>query len=235
MKSSVPDAPPCRGFTLVELAIVLIILALLSGGIMMTLASQIELRDRAQTQSLLKEASDALTGYAVSHLAGNGKPYLPCPDIDNDGRENRSANACVSQEGNLPWLDLGLAASDAWDNHLRYRVDPVFSNSATGFSTSSIAGLRVCEDASCTRELGAQLPAVVLAHGKNGLGATTTGGTVNSAPLSADELANTDNNTSFVSHPPTPSENGEFDDLLIWISPTVLLARMISAGVPVTP
>ena len=52
-----------------------------------------------------------------------------------------------------------------------------------------------------------------------------------------DEAANpnpnsADNNRTFVSHTPTGSSatNGEFDDLVIWISNSTLLNRMVSAG-----
>ena len=68
-----------RGFTLVELAIVLIILALLSGGLMMTLSSQVDQRSYRETQQQLQDIRDALLGYAASHPALDGKPYLPCP------------------------------------------------------------------------------------------------------------------------------------------------------------
>ena len=61
------------GFTLVELAIVLIIVSLLVGGMLMTLDAQIDQQKAKDTQKILSDASDALIGYS----AINGR--LPCP------------------------------------------------------------------------------------------------------------------------------------------------------------
>ncbi|MBI2320320.1 MAG: prepilin-type cleavage/methylation domain-containing protein, partial [Betaproteobacteria bacterium] len=53
-----------------------------------------------------------------------------------------------------------------------------------------------------------------------------TGGT------GADESKNLDANLSFVFHDKTDSAaaNGEFDDLLTWLSPNILYNRLIAAG-----
>lgn len=220
-----------HGFTLVELAIVLIILALLSGGLMMTLSSQLDQRYYSDTQQRLQDIRDALLGYAASHLALDGKPYLPCPDTDGDGFENRTGNVCTSPEGFLPWNNLGVGNQDAWNNRFRYHVTPSFARNDIGFTLSTTGTLRVCEQAACTSKLATQLPAVVVSHGKNGFGATTSGNLANPAPASADELENADvNDSDFVSHTFSPPGPNEFDDLIIWISPNILYSRLISAG-----
>ena len=43
---------------------------------------------------------------------------------------------------------------------------------------------------------------------------------------------NANNNRTFVSHPPTANgaPNGYFDDIVIWISPNILINRMVAAG-----
>ena len=87
-----------RGFTLVELTIVLVIVALLTGGLMIAVGVQSEQRARSETQNLLLEAREALLGYAASHSALDGHPYLPCPDTNGDGLENRAANARTAQQ-----------------------------------------------------------------------------------------------------------------------------------------
>ena len=47
-----------------------------------------------------------------------------------------------------------------------------------------------------------------------------------------DEAANLDGNRVFVSHTPAQdtATNGEFDDLMIWLSPNILFNRMVAAG-----
>ena len=61
------------GFTLAELAIVLVIVAFLLGGTMAMVSSQTDQRKWNDTQSRLEAARDALLGYAIA----NGR--LPCP------------------------------------------------------------------------------------------------------------------------------------------------------------
>lgn len=220
------------GFTLVELAIVLVIVGLLLGGMMISLSSQTDLRAAADERQQTADVLEALIGYAASR---SGKPYLPCPDTDNDGVENRSGNACTASEGGIPWVDLGIGRSDAWNNRLRYRVSPAFSNSA-GFILTSSGTLKVCTTQACASAdvLGSTLPLVVTSHGKNGRGATNDSGNINQGPGASDidELENLDGDDNFVAHAPTQagSPAGEFDDVVVWLSPNVLFNRMIAAG-----
>ncbi len=219
-----------RGFTLVELAIVLIILALLSGGLMMTLSSQVDQRSYRETQQQLQDIRDALLGYAASHPALDGKPYLPCPDTDGDGIENRTGNLCASAGGQFPWVTVGFGNQDAWSNRFRYHVTAAFARNDIGFTLSTAGTLRVCEQAACSATLATQLPVIVVSHGRNGLGGTSSTNVANPAAASADEQENTDADTDFVMHTITPPGANEFDDLVIWISPNILYNRMIAAG-----
>src|SRR5574343_394565 len=208
----------CRGFSLVELAIVLIIVALLTGGLMMTLSAQIEQRYRSETQQQLQDARDALVGFAASHNALDGKPFLPCPDTDGDGAENRTGNSCTNQDGTLPSNELGINALDSWGNRIRYHVHADYSRNDGGFTLGKATDLRICDQAACTSVLATTLPAILVSHGPNGLGSST------------DEVANADGDRSFVSHTPTPAGTNEFDDLVIWLSPNILYNRLIAAG-----
>ncbi|MCG8379535.1 MAG: prepilin-type N-terminal cleavage/methylation domain-containing protein, partial [Proteobacteria bacterium] len=66
-----------NGFTLVELAMVLFILALLLGTLLTPLATSIEQQDRETTTKLLEDIRDSLLGYAIV----NG--HFPCPDCSD--------------------------------------------------------------------------------------------------------------------------------------------------------
>lgn len=206
-----------RGFTLTEMAVVLVIVALLIGGMILPLSAQQDIRYVAETQKQMADINESLYGFSASHAANDGRPYLPCPDIDGDGVENRTGNACTNQVGNLPWADLGLGRQDAWGNPFRYRVAAVFSNSATGFTLMSSGDLRICTTAACTMTLGANLPAVILSTGKNGA----------AVPTDADEIENLDADTDFVQR---DGSAGLFDDLVSWLPPSLLLQRMVNAG-----
>lgn len=211
-------ACPSRGFTLTELAVVLVIVALLIGGMMVPLSAQMDMRSNAETLGTLNDARDALVGFAASHGAA-GKPYLPCPDTDGDGRENRTGSACTNQEGDLPWADLGIGRQDAWNQPLRYRVTLAFADSATGFQLTTAGNLEICTSAACTAKIASAIPAVILSKGRNGA----------TAPADADELENLDGDNSFVQRTQATSAGG-YDDLVTWLSPNILFNRMLAAG-----
>jgi prepilin-type N-terminal cleavage/methylation domain-containing protein len=60
-----------RGFTLIELAIVLVIITILIGGLAMPLSAQIQARRIAETNKTLEEAREAIIGYAMSNSITN--------------------------------------------------------------------------------------------------------------------------------------------------------------------
>ena len=237
-----------HGFTLIEIAIVMFVIALLLGGILVPLATQVEQRKFSETQKVLTEIKEALMGYALA----NG--YLPCPDkttaagvgTANDGQEDVNAGTCVASEGNLPWVTLGVTGYDSWGNRFHYRVDNKFSQRAPAstFTLStkgdtSTGGLQVCSIQSCTCIASSLTtcndgpPAVVLSYGPNGYGAINANtGSAIPAPTSSDELENTNGDFKFVSRTASNvgTGAGEFDDIVVWLSREVLLNRMVAAG-----
>ena len=249
MKSIHSISSQKNGFTLVEMAIVLALIGLILGTGLTLLSAQQDQRRVEDTKARLEDAREALIGYALTSTATDSRPYLPCPDrttgsaglnLPNDGVEDRTAGACDVPEGNLPWVTLGMTPpTDAWSNRLRYRVAPLFSNSSTGMQLTSIGDIFVRDDAS-VNIIATNVPAIILSHGKNGLGAINAAGNANPAPPAAspDELANSDNTANFVSHSPTPAGAvsqsgaavGEFDDQLTWLSQYTLFNRMVQAG-----
>ena len=58
-----------RGFTLIELAIVLVVITILIGGLAVPLSAQIQARRIAETKRSLEAAREAIIGYALSHVA----------------------------------------------------------------------------------------------------------------------------------------------------------------------
>ena len=228
-----------HGFTLIELAVAMFIIVLLLGSILVPLTTQVEQRQISDTQRSLEEIKEALIGFSVA----NG--YLPCPDITsgtnaNDGAEDVTGTNCTSAEGNVPWATLGVASSDAWGNRFRYRVDTDFTNRSTLFGFSSSADLQVCTTATCsttspeitlTQSGPNGAPAVILSHGRNGLGAINANTSIpNPAPTSANELENTNNDNRFVNRVANTASGSEFDDIVTWLSRYALLNRMVTAG-----
>jgi prepilin-type N-terminal cleavage/methylation domain-containing protein len=231
-----------QGFTLIEMAVAVFIIALLLGSILVPLTTQVEQRQISDTQKLLDEVKEALIGFALV----NG--YLPCPDktvaggagTENDGAEDVTAalGMCFTTEGNLPWVTLGVASTDVWGNRLRYRVAAGFAqrSPAALFTLASTSTIEVCTTSACASRLTTVNdgpPALVLSYGKNGLGArNATSGNLNPNPTSADELANNNGDMTFVSRSvsATGAAAGEFDDILVWVPKTTLFNRMVAAG-----
>jgi prepilin-type N-terminal cleavage/methylation domain-containing protein len=196
------------GFTLVEMAIVLAIVALLLGGLLPVISSQIELQRRNDTRKYLEVVRDALVGYAVI----NGR--LPCPDSNDDGTAEATCTTIAQQVGTLPYTDLGVVGTDAYDNVLIYAVTKEFA-SATPFTLITTGNLKVC-DAACASNLTTSSPAVLVSRGANAATAA-----------SADEAENTDGDTTFISR--DFAQDG-YDDLIVWLSLNTLVNRMVAAG-----
>jgi len=231
------------GFTLVEMAIVMVIISLMLGGLMMSLSQTTENTRRSDVQAQLAEITEALYGYAQA----NGR--LPCPatPTSNGTELPVGGGACARQHGFVPSATLGLRGAvnsdglllDPWNNPLRYSVTTSNSNAFTTtnrMQTTTMAllapDLRICREAACNNLIASTIPVVILSMGKNWPAFT-----------SADEVANAGEatvgggpsgvvyrmpgNNDFVS---AGYNESTFDDLITWISPNILYARMITAG-----
>jgi hypothetical protein len=224
----------------------MVVIALLLGGLLVPLSAQVEMRHASDTQKYLDEIKETLIGFAVSNAR------LPCPaTAASAGVESPAGGGpCTNNyDGFVPAATLGLAvindqgfAVDPWGNRIRYAVTNANGNAFTtvnGMSTTGLGtlapNLLICSTAtgisatSCGAgsALTSGVPAIIYSTGKNG----GYGGT------GLDEAANPNANSAnndrvFVSHVPTPSSapNGEFDDIVTWLSPNVLYNRMIAAG-----
>lgn len=202
-----------KGFTLIEMAVVLAIVALLLGGLLPVISSQVEQQRRNETRKYMDEVRDALLGYTIANK------HLPCPDSNNDGAAESTCTTAASQIGTLPYIDLGVTNKDAYGNALVYAVTKEFANSTMLFTlstTGTINTMRVCTAAACAAHLTNNAVAVIVSRGANWATAS-----------SADEVENTDGDINFVSH--DFMQNG-FDDQVVWLSPNTLFNRMVTAG-----
>lgn len=261
--------PACRyrGFTLTEMAVVLVIIALMIGGLLVPLSAQRNVEARRGTDRDLANIREALLGYAISH----GR--LPCPAqasiataSANAGLEAYSGASCTCSSaggsivaygsgnacnatgvvsGVLPWATLGLPENDGWNDRYSYTVtaayarqpntanaaycdagltapSPMPANAAFALCTSGLARIYLAADKAVALTTANEVPAVVVSHGDNGLGAWLATGSQRSGAV-GDEAENADGNTDFVS-------SSNIDDMLIWVSRPILMNRMIAAG-----
>ena len=219
-----PRARRQHGFTLAELAVVLVILALLSGSLLVPLGSRMEARDRQLTLERLRDIQQALTGFAIIH----GR--LPCPSTEADPTHPNygveDALPCnLSLEGRLPWRTLAMSATDAWGQervqadepwtgHWHYRVDRAFTQPPITPAVAPADNLQIrSHDDFHVTVSDSQAVALVFSTGAN---------------RSADGL-----NATYSAVQPK-YQSGEvsasFDDLLIWIGRPLLIARLAQAG-----
>ncbi len=260
-----------RGMTLVEMAIVLVIVGLLLGGLLMPLAAQMEQKRVNETQQTLGQIQEALLGFAIA----NGR--LPCPaSATSAGRESFCTNAVGGCGAAIipnppavlppahgrctnPWnaflpaatlgvtpIDAGGYAVDGWlitQNRIRYGVSNYYDG--TRYSFTAAGGMKATTMATLAAQPATAYLSVCATA--TGIGPTTCGGATivtnnavaviysvgrNNTAIGLDQAANRNNNQVYVSHPPTPatSPNGEFDDIVVWLSPNTLYNRMVAAG-----
>ncbi len=213
------------GFTLIEIALVVLIVGVLLGGLMMPLSAQVQARRAQETGRALEEIREALIGFALI----NGR--LPCPDTDDDptaagyGEENAPCSAAPVSEGFLPWRTLGVSPHDAWGSFRttassprlgdwRYRVDRTYAQTfalSSGFSDN----LEVKDSAGTLLTIasgssGEHPVAVILSAGPN-------------------TMPDGDNGSFDKTYQGGPAA-ANFDDMTIWISRPVLVNRMVAAG-----
>jgi len=115
-----------QGFSLIELAVVLVIVSLLLGGLLWPLSSQIDQQRLAENKTRLAIAREALLAHAAAHAR------LPCPDdpattgAGNTGKEEFQATPagdtdnglCKVWDGFLPGSQLGLSNLDSGGHYL---------------------------------------------------------------------------------------------------------------------
>lgn len=236
-----------RAFTLIEMAMVLLIVGLLLNGLFVALGSSNDSRQRSEASAQLQQIEEALYGFAQA----NGR--LPCPAAAAGGRENPAGGGvCTSINGFVPAATLGLQGAvdnlglllDPWGRPYRYSVSallragvPVFTNAAAmraqfaaGPLPSGTPLLCVAETAGCLTALAPltnSAPAVVFSVGKSPniastLEAANAGATLLGFPIP--------NDVEFVSAVYAEEGANAYDDILIWLSSNILVTRMISAG-----
>lgn len=219
-----------NGFTLVEIAVVLVIVGFLFGSILGPLSTQRNNQNIKSTENLLADIHESLLGFA----AING--YLPCPaSLSSNGLEDRSGGAgtdCNTQHGYVPSASLGLNGqfdnnnliTDFWGSPVRYSLDDVNSwEYAKNIAINSgPATFDICNLAGCgVGNIVADNVVAVL---------NSVGPDRDTTPGSADQQDNLDNDDDFVSKQTSEAAGSEFDDILLWLSPNTLTLHLVRSG-----
>jgi len=110
------------GFSLLELAIVMFVVALLLGGMVLPLSAQRDLQRHDTTRKTMEEVRGAILGFA----AANGR--APCPAVSPSSVEAPAGGHCTTASGYVPGPTLGVPVDDAWERPLRYAVATTYTN-----------------------------------------------------------------------------------------------------------
>lgn len=177
------SAPGARGFTLVEMALVLLIVGLLAAVFLPATNTLLDNNRRKETRAKLEALEQSMVRFVMVNRR------LPCPaDGDlppgnaNQGLELAAGGACTAlalTNGVVPWRSLGVAqgdALDAWNTMISYRVwggagvagsltlpdgmnmqalDP--TNAGAVNTWLATRGLRVCNAVACAPASAAEL------------------------------------------------------------------------------
>ncbi len=247
-----------RGFSLVELSIVLLIMGLVLGGLAMPLAVQRENARIKDGQTQLQSIQSAVEGFVLV----NG--FLPCPATPaSDGYAATSGGACAEQHGFVPatTLDVGGVRNEdnlllnPWGSPVRYSVTasdadtngnwdftfpgemqavtmPLLQPDLAVCSTASGSSATACASANVT--LSDQSPAVIYSLGKDWTSFS-----------SADQLENVGDSLGggasgqsypvaadsvFVARGRSDMNGNEFDDQLLWLSANSLYRGLVDVG-----
>jgi len=227
--------PAAGGFTLLELAVVVVVVTILLGSILVPLNAQVQQRNFAQTQHVLEETRDALIGYAMIH----GRLPRPASSA-TDGTERATPCSTAAEcTGFVPWSELGTPQADAWGKLYRYSVTPLLTvKGAFSLGSSGDKTVRTRDRTGAPSWLvrSSPVPAVIFSQGPNNFGFTQDGVALHSA--SSSNFDETDNQNNDGTRPfwartttaNTGAPGGEFDDQLVWIPTSLLFARMVQAG-----
>jgi prepilin-type N-terminal cleavage/methylation domain-containing protein len=223
-----------RGFSLVEMAIVLVVIGLVLSGGLLAIAPVIQNTKVADTEARLDRLEQAIILHSIRYGC------IPCPANPtlasgnaNAGRAQDgpasyyttgcTANACQqNNQGAVPWINLGISEAEATDGYtvrIDYAITAGLQN-ANGMMRAPPAtypaGTLVVNTADGTQITGAAAY-VLISHGDDRSGGFGASGIAAPDPNgSANQTANT-NGTPFVQDTLNGTSGANhFDDIVRW-------------------
>jgi prepilin-type N-terminal cleavage/methylation domain-containing protein len=199
-----------HGFTLLEIAIVMVIIGILTGGGISLMKVLTERKARNATADYLQQVRTALVGFAVD----NGR--LPWADSNGDGTADIG-----TARGTLPFLTLQLPPSDAYKKTLNYEINANLAVSRSGTCSALRAGLSgrpqmVDADGSA---VAFSVAAVLVSAGP--MDADGSGNVFDDLTTGAFLGNNATGTPAYLRHPPVQ----DFDDLTAYVGGSELSAN----------
>lgn len=191
-----------KGFTLIEIAIVMIIIGILAGAGISLIGVLTKKKLRDETIDYLEKSKDAL----ISFASINGR--LPWADTDGDGVENSGGTS-----GNLPYSTLNLMPTDSYKRPVKYEVNSNLTLNrqlSCGALRAGISGNpRVVDSDGSTSAFS--VSAILISSGP--MDADGDGNLYDAINTGTHQGDNTDGVPNYIRHPPIDT----FDDLVRYI------------------
>lgn len=191
-----------KGFTLIEIAMVLVIIGILAGGGVELMGVLSQRKVRNETLDYMNEARTSLINFAKI----NGR--LPWADTTGDGVSDAG-----QPTGTLPFQTLGIRPADSQGRPLKYALNNTLGNNLLNSCSALRSGLSnallvVDSDGTATAFSVAAL--LISAGPKDADGIGGVFDSVNAGGYSGD---NTDGNPNYIRYPPINT----FDDLVVYL------------------
>jgi len=126
MKPTRPHSQRIGGFALVDLAMAMILVGALVGGLFSFLSARTESERARRAEQQILAVRHALMGHAIA------RGHLPCPADSTIPSGQPGAGAAAAADargrcpdgytGDVPWATLGLVELDPWHHRLTYHV-----------------------------------------------------------------------------------------------------------------
>ena len=195
-----------QGFTLIEIAIVMVIIGLLMGGGISIMGILNERKARNESVDYLKQAKEAVLSFA----AINGR--FPRPDTNTDGQEDSCAVPC---RGFLPYQTLGISPTDYYKRELRYEINTNLAsdlNTSCSTLSSGLSARPTVIDSDGTAA-AFSVAAVLVSSGQKD--EDVNGNVFDDVTTGTFQGDNSDGTPNYLRSPPL---EGTFDDLVIYIN-----------------
>ncbi len=246
------DVTARRGFTLIEIAIVLVVIGLIVSGGLLAVSPVLKSAKINETKQKMATVEAALLGYVIA----NG--CLPCPALrgatatgvsntnnavaDDYATPCGSGGSCTAGgNGLVPWTTLGIAeneATDGWNRRMTFAVDPTLTDSATDVQRSSTgtfptftSGINMANTTGGALSY-TQVAYVLISHGPDMAYGEAANGTLGDSTNVTDlgTIENGDADVTYATGAPTST----FDDLVSFKSlrPLIISCGTGSCGNP---
>jgi prepilin-type N-terminal cleavage/methylation domain-containing protein len=199
-----------NGFTLIEMAIVMVVIGLLAGGGTFVMGMLTERKARNESIDYLHQARVAL----ISHASTQGA--LPSADTDQDGAGDGA------DSGGLPYLDLKVPPTDLYKRVLRYELNPNLSTDLQTTCSALKAGLSGSPDVVDADGSSTAFPVAAVLVSAGPMDADGNGNNFDRVNTGSHQGNNATGAPNYLRFPPTDT----FDDLVVYIGEHELYSEL---------